>query len=100
MNPSNATVDHSRQVLLLQTFAACGYNCLALDLPSMGRTGGQAVEEARRPQFLCAFIDAVGLRDVVLVGSSMAGQYVVPLLLDRPRGFFIVSVVSPMGRVF
>lgn len=65
-----------------------------MDLPGGGRTGGFAVDEANRPKFLCTFIELLGLQEVVIIGSSMAGQYIVPLLSERPDAFYIACVIA------
>jgi|UniRef100_A0AC35GGM6 abhydrolase domain-containing protein 14 len=78
----------------LKTFAAFGYNCIALDLPGMGRTGGAAVEESDRPRFLCEFIETIGIRELIIIGTSQAGQYIIPLLYNRPDNFYIICVIA------
>uniref|UniRef100_A0A7E4ZZD7 AB hydrolase-1 domain-containing protein n=1 Tax=Panagrellus redivivus TaxID=6233 RepID=A0A7E4ZZD7_PANRE len=78
----------------LQTFAAFGYNCLALDLPGMGRTGGDSVEEEDRPDFFCEFVETLALHEVIVVGTSQAGQYIIPLLTKRPDKFYITCVIA------
>ncbi|KAE9551335.1 hypothetical protein FO519_005450 [Halicephalobus sp. NKZ332] len=78
----------------LHTFAAFGYNCVALDLPGIGRTGGAAIEENERPRFLCDFVESIGIRDLIVVGTSQAGQYIIPLLYDRPEKFYVICVVA------
>ncbi|VDM50022.1 unnamed protein product, partial [Toxocara canis] len=74
----------------MQIFAAAGYRCFAIDLPGCGRTGGPAVPDCEKPEILSLIIRRLDLEVVMVVGHSMAGQYIVPLLgTDR-----IVCVVA------
>ncbi|VDK61264.1 unnamed protein product [Anisakis simplex] len=84
---SSATwLEHST----MQIFAAAGYRCYAIDLPGCGRTGGPAVPDPEKPELLSLIIRRLDLEMVMIVGHSMAGQYIVPLLgMDR-----IVCVVA------
>uniref|UniRef100_F1L4G9 Abhydrolase domain-containing protein 14A n=1 Tax=Ascaris suum TaxID=6253 RepID=F1L4G9_ASCSU len=74
----------------MQIFAAAGYRCFAIDLPGCGRTGGPAVSDCEKPEVLSLVIRRLDLEVVMVVGHSMAGQYIVPLLgTDR-----IICVVA------
>uniref|UniRef100_A0A0M3IPV3 AB hydrolase-1 domain-containing protein n=1 Tax=Ascaris lumbricoides TaxID=6252 RepID=A0A0M3IPV3_ASCLU len=74
----------------LKIFAAAGYRCFAIDLPGCGRTGGPAVSDCEKPEVLSLVIRRLDLEVVMVVGHSMAGQYIVPLLgTDR-----IICVVA------
>jgi pimeloyl-ACP methyl ester carboxylesterase len=66
-----------------QTLALYGYRALALDLPSHGRSTGSPLQSSEeRAAFLSKFMDVAGLSQqrVVLVGASMAGQFLIPFL--------------------
>ncbi|RCN52468.1 hypothetical protein ANCCAN_01512, partial [Ancylostoma caninum] len=73
----------------LSTFAALGYHCIAPDLPGSGQTRGPAVGVHDKPQFLLSFLDAIGVKHVMVVTASMAAQYVLPLLA---RDIFVCAV--------
>ncbi|KAI6177838.1 AB hydrolase-1 domain-containing protein [Aphelenchoides bicaudatus] len=67
----------------LQTLALHGYHAVAFDLPSHGRSTGQPLQNSQeRADFLLKFLDIAGLSQqrVVLVGASMAGQFLIPFL--------------------
>lgn len=60
----------------------------------MGRTGGTSIEESKRPRFLCDFIESIGIRELAIVGTSQAGQYIVPLLYNRPEKFYMSCIIA------
>uniref|UniRef100_A0A0N5AU26 AB hydrolase-1 domain-containing protein n=1 Tax=Syphacia muris TaxID=451379 RepID=A0A0N5AU26_9BILA len=73
---SSATwIEHST----MQVFAAAGYRCIAIDLPGCGKTGGAAVPDGEKAEVLSLVIRRLALDSVMIIGHSMAGQYIVPL---------------------
>ncbi|VDN32986.1 unnamed protein product [Gongylonema pulchrum] len=61
-------------------FAAAGYRCLAFDMPGCGKTGGLTVPDAEKAEVIPLIMRAFELDSVILVGHSMAGKYIVPML--------------------
>ncbi|KAI1713974.1 protein ABHD14B [Ditylenchus destructor] len=72
-----------KQIGTMQIFSAFGYSCIAPDLPGTGKTGGATVDECSRSSFIHAFITGLGLLEVVIIGTSMAGQYLIPVLSEN-----------------
>ncbi|VDD94024.1 unnamed protein product [Enterobius vermicularis] len=72
---SSTWLEHST----MQVLAAAGYRCIAIDLPGCGKTGGPAVSDGNKAEILSLVIRRLELDSVMIVGHSMAGQYIVPL---------------------
>ncbi|VDN01665.1 unnamed protein product [Thelazia callipaeda] len=64
----------------MQIFSAAGYRCLAFDMPGCGKTGGSTVPDSEKAEVIPLVMQALELDNVIVIGHSMAGQYVVPLL--------------------
>ncbi|KAI6233820.1 AB hydrolase-1 domain-containing protein [Aphelenchoides fujianensis] len=66
------------EIKTIQVLAAHGYRCVALDLPSNGRSEGPSVgSPSERADFLRNFLESVQRSEeesFVLVGASMAGH--------------------------
>ncbi|MFH4979389.1 hypothetical protein AB6A40_006098 [Gnathostoma spinigerum] len=75
----------------MQIFAAAGYRCVAIDLPGCGRTTGPAVSDAEKSNVLSLIIRRLQLESVMIIGHSMAGQYIIPML-DTDLAACIVGV--------
>lgn len=67
-----AGMDHSVWALQSRYFANRGYNVLAVDLPSHGRSGGEALTSiAAMADWIMALLDAAGIEQATLIGHSM-----------------------------
>ncbi|KAM3726393.1 Protein ABHD14A [Dirofilaria immitis] len=64
----------------MQIFSAAGYRCLAFDMPGCGKTGGPTVPDSEKAEIIPLVMHALELETVIVIGHSMAGQYIVPLL--------------------
>uniref|UniRef100_A0AAF5PH79 AB hydrolase-1 domain-containing protein n=1 Tax=Wuchereria bancrofti TaxID=6293 RepID=A0AAF5PH79_WUCBA len=64
----------------MQIFSAAGYRCLAFDMPGCGKTGGPTVSDSKKAEIIPLAMHALELETVIIIGHSMAGQYIVPLL--------------------
>uniref|UniRef100_A0A915Q1V3 Ribosomal protein/NADH dehydrogenase domain-containing protein n=1 Tax=Setaria digitata TaxID=48799 RepID=A0A915Q1V3_9BILA len=64
----------------MQIFSAAGYRCLAFDMPGCGKTGGPTVPDNEKAEIIPLAMHALELDSVIVIGHSMAGQYIVPLL--------------------
>uniref|UniRef100_A0A8R1XYT7 AB hydrolase-1 domain-containing protein n=1 Tax=Onchocerca volvulus TaxID=6282 RepID=A0A8R1XYT7_ONCVO len=64
----------------MQIFSAAGYRCLAFDMPGCGKTGGPTVPDSEKAEIIPLAMRALELENVIIIGHSMAGQYIVPLL--------------------
>lgn len=73
---SSTWLEHST----MQVFSAAGYRCLAFDMPGCGKTGGPTAPDSEKGEVIPLAMRALELDSVILVGHSMAGQYIVPLL--------------------
>jgi len=79
INDSNSWME----IKTLQTLSLYGYKAIAIDLPSHGRSSGPALHKAeKRSDFLEKFLEKLQLDNskLVLLGTSMAGQYLIPFL--------------------
>ncbi|KAI6188830.1 AB hydrolase-1 domain-containing protein [Aphelenchoides besseyi] len=72
------------EINTLQILAAYGYRSVALDLPLFGRSEGAGFEtQEERGTFVQHFLDNIQQSNdemFVLIGASMAGQYLIPFL--------------------
>jgi 2-hydroxy-6-oxonona-2,4-dienedioate hydrolase len=92
----------------LAQMAAQGYRCIALDLPGHGLAGKGPDIPATVPalaDFTAEAARALGLREVVLVGTSLGGHILGQLALDRlaapegsaglhPRGLMLIGTLG------
>jgi 2-hydroxy-6-oxonona-2,4-dienedioate hydrolase len=92
----------------LAQMAAQGYRCIALDLPGHGLAGKGPDIPATVPalaDFTAEAARALGLRDVVLVGTSLGGHILGQLALERlaapagsaglkPRGLMLIGTLG------
>lgn len=92
----------------LAQMAAQGYRCIALDLPGHGLAGKGPDIPATVPalaDFTAEAAGALGLRDVVLVGTSLGGHILGQLALERlvapagsagltPRGLMLIGTLG------
>lgn len=86
----------------LQEFAVAGFHAFALDLPGHG-----LAEKGDRPtytvpgyaDFLAAFIEQAGLKNPILVGTSLGGNIVASLACRAPGLAKALVLVGSMGLV-
>lgn len=92
--------DHSVWGLQSRWFAHHGHAVLALDLPGHGRSAGPALESVEAlAEWLIAFLDVAGVRQVALVGHSMGsliGLEAAARLGDRATRLVMVGTAYPM----
>ncbi len=73
---------------------------IAVDLPCQGRSSLLPKGDRILPSFrraLGAFLDALGLPKVALVGNSMGGSLAIMLAVDRPSSVAQVAVLDAAG---
>jgi pimeloyl-ACP methyl ester carboxylesterase len=72
----------------------------ALDLPGHGRSEGEGRDAiAAYGDWLVAFLDAVGLKQVVLVGHSMGGAIALDVALRHPARLAGLGLVATGARL-
>lgn len=49
----------------------------------MGRTGGPPLNDLERANFINFFLKALNVHEIIIIASSMAGKYAIPLLNQK-----------------
>lgn len=86
----------------LDAFAKAGFHAYAFDLPGHGYASKGAGVDCSVPayrQVLGAFMDAVGIRKAVIVGTSLGGHVVASYACENPSRIDAVVLVGSMGLV-
>jgi pimeloyl-ACP methyl ester carboxylesterase len=86
----------------LDAFAKAGFHAYAFDLPGHGYASKGAGVDCSVPayrQVLGAFMDAVGIRKAVIVGTSLGGHVVASYACENPSRVEAVVLVGSMGLV-
>jgi pimeloyl-ACP methyl ester carboxylesterase len=79
----------------LAPLAAQGYRAIAYDQPGFGLSDDPPDFTAPyRQQFIARFLDALSIRDAVLVGHSQAGGFVVSAALQSPQRYRAIVVLG------
>jgi len=75
------------------------YRCIAIDLPGYGRSSKGAYEGSMSffSKSVVAFMDSLGLKEVVLTGHSMGGQISIVTALSHPDRVSKLILVAPAG---
>lgn len=84
----------------LRLFAERGWHCYAFDFPGHGLAGKpQAFDYTVTgyTAFTEALLDALGLTEAVLVGTSLGGHVAGAVTVRRPHSVRAVVLVGPMG---
>ena len=86
----------------LDAFAKAGFHAYAFDLPGHGYASKGAGVDCSVPAYrhvLGAFMDAVGIRKAVIVGTSLGGHVVASYACENPSRIDAVVLVGSMGLV-
>ena len=76
--------DHSVWLMQSRYFAYHGWNVLAVDLPGHGQSAGPLCSSVEAlADWVAAFLDAVSVRDAVLIGHSMGSLTALELAARR-----------------
>lgn len=84
-----------RDLGTLEKLARAGHRFLAIDIP--GGVGKSPAVELSTDEFLGQLMDALGLREPVLVSPSMSGRFSLPLLTRHPERFSAWVPIAPAG---
>lgn len=71
-----------------------GFKFYAVDLPGFGNS---EINDVSVIDFIGGVIDKLNLNDVVLVGASISGGYVLRYALSNPNNLIAVVAMSPAG---
>ena len=95
-----ASLDHTVWTLPSRHFARHGWNVLAVDLPGHGMSDGEPKPEITEyADWLCDFLDAIGIKQTALVGHSMGSLVTLACAArhpDRIRALVLVGTAVPM----
>jgi pimeloyl-ACP methyl ester carboxylesterase len=86
----------------LDAFAKAGFHAYAFDLPGHGYASKGAGVDCSVPayrQVLGAFLDALGVKKAVIVGTSLGGHVVASYACENPSRIEAVVLVGSMGLV-
>lgn len=86
----------------LRLFAERGRHCYAFDFPGHGLAGKPQAFDYTVPgyaTFTEALLDALGLTEAVLVGTSLGGHVAGAVAVRRARSVRAVVLVGPMGML-
>jgi 2-hydroxy-6-oxonona-2,4-dienedioate hydrolase len=86
----------------LDAFAAAGFHAYAFDLPGHGFASKGPDVACSVPAYrevLGAFLDAIGARQAVIVGTSLGGHVVASYACENPSRVEAVVLVGSMGLV-
>ncbi|VDN55691.1 unnamed protein product [Dracunculus medinensis] len=83
----------------MEVIAAAGYRVIAIDLPGCGKTRGPAVPDEKKAEILLRTIRALELDSVIIIGHSMAGQYIIPLLGNERIRCIVAIALSNTNMV-
>lgn len=84
----------------LRLFAERGRHCYAFDFPGHGLAGKPQTFDYTVPGYTAfteELLDALGLTEAVLVGTSLGGHVAGAVAVRRPRNVRAVVLVGPMG---
>lgn len=75
------------------------YRSIAIDLPGYGKSSRNRKDYALKDyaQILKEFVEAKGLKNVILVGHSMGGQIAMHTVLEYPETFEKLVLIAPAG---
>ena len=86
----------------VDVLAAAGWNVHAFDLPGHGlaqKGGGPDYSVPGYARFVDGFLDLIGARTAVLVGTSLGGHTVATLACDRPERVRALVLVGSIGLI-
>jgi pimeloyl-ACP methyl ester carboxylesterase len=88
---------------LMPSVVRAGFHVYAMDLPGYGESAkppGRSYSVREQAQFVEAFLDAVHLGPVALVGVSMGGWIAATVALDSPQRIERLVLVDSAGLAF
>jgi pimeloyl-ACP methyl ester carboxylesterase len=90
-----AANDHSVWSLQSRYYAYHGWNALAVDLPGHGKSAGTALASiGELAEWIGHFLDAVGAKDVALVGHSMGSLVALETAAGHPERIRKIAMVG------
>ena len=90
-----AANDHSVWSLQSRYFAYHGWNAFAVDLPGHGKSAGAALATVRElAGWITHFLDAVGAKDVTLVGHSMGSLVALETATCHPERIRKIAMIG------